>query len=114
MPFSRIARPRVTRGACGTRGTRGTRLAIGLATVATTSLLLADPALAQALQPVVRGATIIRDTVVGIALLVMTAAIGIAGFRVAFAGASFRDVSNLVVGGALAGGAAAIAAIFVA
>ncbi|MFY8089212.1 MAG: hypothetical protein ACOVOG_18460 [Rubrivivax sp.] len=51
---------------------------------------------------------------VAIALVVMTAAVGIAGFRVAFAGASFRDVANLVVGGALAGGAAAIAAIFVA
>ena len=77
-------------------------------------LLAVDPAAAQALAPVVRGATIIRDTVVAIALVVMTAAVGIAGFRVAFAGASFRDVANLVVGGALAGGAAAIAAIFVA
>lgn len=84
--------------------------AAALAVVAT---LLAEPAAAQALAPVVRGATIIRDTVVGIALLVMTIAVGVAGFRVAFAGASFRDVSNLVVGGALAGGAAAIAAIFV-
>lgn len=93
---------------------RTTQLLGGALAILGTALLMADPAAAQALQPVVRSATIIRDTVVGIALLVMTAAIGIAGFRVAFAGASFRDVSNLVVGGALAGGAAAIAAIFVA
>jgi type IV secretion system protein VirB2 len=82
--------------------------------LSTSSFLMTDPVIAQALAPVVRSATIIRDTVVAIALLVMTAAIGIAGFRVAFSGASFRDVSNLVVGGALAGGAAAIAAIFIA
>lgn len=95
------------------RSSRAAQFTCGALAVLGATLLMADPAAAQALQPVVRGATIIRDTVVGIALLVMTAAIGIAGFRVAFAGASFRDVSNLVVGGALAGGAAAIAAIFV-
>lgn len=93
------------------RKSAGLASAVFLAAVAT---VVCDPAAAQALAPVVRGATIIRDTVVGIALLVMTVAVGVAGFRVAFAGASFRDVSNLVVGGALAGGAAAIAAIFVA
>ena len=96
------------------RSSRAAHFACGALAVLGATLLMADPAAAQALQPVVRGATIIRDTVVGIALLVMTAAIGIAGFRVAFSGASFRDVSNLVMGGALAGGAAAIAAIFVA
>jgi hypothetical protein len=90
-----------------------TRQSVVLASVGLAALLLSDPAAAQALAPVVRGATIIRDTVVAIALLVMTAAIGIAGFRVACAGATFRDVANLVVGGALAGGAAAIAAIFI-
>jgi type IV secretion system protein VirB2 len=93
---------------------RGAQFLGGALAVVGATLLMTDPAAAQALQPVVRATTIIRDTVVGIALLVMTAAIGIAGFRVAFSGASFRDVSNLVMGGALAGGAAAIAAIFVA
>ena len=87
---------------------------LAIVCLSTTSFLMTDPVVAQALAPVVRSATIIRDTVVAVALLVMTAAIGIAGFRVAFSGASFRDVSNLVIGGALAGGAAAIAAIFVA
>lgn len=87
---------------------------LAIVCLSTASFLMADPVMAQALAPVVRSATIIRDTVVAVALLVMTAAIGIAGFRVAFSGASFRDVSNLVIGGALAGGAAAIAAIFVA
>jgi type IV secretion system protein VirB2 len=87
---------------------------VAIVSLTTANFLMTDPSIAQALAPVVRSATIIRDTVVAIALLVMTAAIGIAGYRVAFSGASFRDVSNLVVGGALAGGAAAIAAIFVA
>ena len=76
------------------------------------ALLATDPALAQALEPVVRSATIIRDTVIAIGLLLMTAAVVFAGIRVAWMGASFRDVSNLVFGGALAGGGAAIAAIF--
>jgi type IV secretion system protein VirB2 len=107
---SSLAKPQ---GLRPSRLKQATAWGIGAAAVAASALLAADPALAQALAPVVRGATIIRDTVVAIALLIMTAAVGIAGFRIAFSGASFRDVSNLVVGGALAGGAAAIAAIFI-
>jgi hypothetical protein len=71
-----------------------------------------SPAMAQALDPVVRGATIARDTVVAITLLLMTVGVGIAGYKIMFSGASFRDVSNLLFGGALAGAAAAIAAVF--
>ena len=78
-----------------------------LATVAAT-----NPALAQALEPVVRGATMARDTIVGITLLLMTVAVGVAGYKIAFAGANFRDVTSLMLGGAICGGAAAIAAIF--
>ncbi len=74
----------------------------------------ANPAMAQALEPVVRGATIARDTIVGITLLLMTVGVGIAGYKIMFAGASFRDVSNLLFGGAIAGAAAAIAAVFIA
>lgn len=78
-----------------------------LATLAAT-----NPAFAQALEPVVRGATIARDTIVGITLLLMTVAVGIAGYKIAFSGATFRDVTGLMLGGAICGGAAAIAAIF--
>lgn len=88
------------------------RMAIAL-TVVGTALLATSPAMAQALQPVVRGATIARDTVVAITLLLMTVGVGMAGYKIMFAGASFRDVSNLLFGGALAGAAAAIAAVFI-
>ncbi len=76
-------------------------------------LAATSPALAQALAPVVRGATVARDTIVAITLLLMTVGVGIAGYKIMFAGASFRDVSNLLFGGALAGAAAAIAAVFI-
>lgn len=75
---------------------------------------MADPAMAQALAPVVRASTIVRDTVVGVALLLLTAAWGMAGYKVAFAGANFRDVSANIIGGAIAGGAGAMAALFIA
>jgi type IV secretion system protein VirB2 len=118
--FSTTQRPSLFKSLSATSTTpptfawRAFAAVLAIVCLSTSSFLMTDPAIAQALAPVVRSATIIRDTVVAVALLVMTAAIGIAGFRVAFSGASFRDVSNLVIGGALAGGAAAIAAIFVA
>ena len=84
-------------------------LAVAIGTVGITS-----PVIAQALQPVVAASTIIRDTVTGICLLLLTAAWGIAGFKIAFAGANFRDVSANIIGGAIAGGAAAMAAVFIA
>lgn len=76
------------------------------------ALAATSPAMAQALEPVVRGATIARDTVVAITLLLMTVGVGIAGYKIMFAGASFRDVSNLLFGGAIAGAAAGIATVF--
>lgn len=83
-----------------------------LLTVVAAGFAATNPAMAQALDPVVRGATIARDTVVAITLLLMTVGVGIAGYKIMFAGASFRDVSNLLFGGALSGAAAAIAAVF--
>ena len=74
---------------------------------------MAEPAMAQALAPVVRASTIVRDTVVGVALLLLTAAWGMAGYKVAFAGANFRDVSANIIGGAIAGSAGAMAALFI-
>ena len=76
------------------------------------ALAATSPAMAQALEPVVRGATIARDTVLAITLLLMTVRVGLAGYKIMFAGASFRDVSNLLFGGAISGAAAAIAAVF--
>ncbi len=81
--------------------------------VLASGLAAASPAMAQALEPVVRGATIARDTIVAITLLLMTVGVGMAGYKIMFAGASFRDVSNLLFGGAIAGAAAAIAAVFI-
>lgn len=89
-----------------------TRIVVSLAVLAA-ALSVASPAMAQALAPVVRGATIARDTVVAITLVLMTVGVGIAGYKIMFSGATFRDVSNLLFGGALAGAAAAIAAVFI-
>ena len=91
----------------------GRRVGIALAVVGA-ALAASSPAMAQALDPVVRGATIARDTVVAITLLLMTVGVGMAGYKIMFAGASFRDGSNLLFGGAIAGAAAAIAAVFIA
>ena len=82
------------------------------AAMGTFALVAAEPAMAQALEPINRASNIMRDTVLVIALPLMTAGIGIAGYKIMFAGATFRDVSNLFIGGAVAGAAAAIAAIF--
>ena len=86
-------------------------LVVGAAMLATA--MLADPAMAQALEPVTRAGTIIRDTVVALCLLLLTAAWGIAGYKIAFQGANFRDVTGNIIGGAIAGSAAALAAVFV-
>ena len=91
--------------------TGGPRTAVALIVFAA-ALAATSPATAQALEPVVRGATIARDTVVAITLLLMTVGVGMAGYKIMFAGASFRDVSNLLFGGAISGAAAAIAGTF--
>jgi hypothetical protein len=93
------------------KSTNVSRNAVILACLAA-AMVASNPAMAQALEPVVRTSTIARDTVVAITLLLMTVGVGIAGYKIMFAGATFRDVSNLLFGGAVAGGAAAIAAVF--
>ena len=85
-----------------------------IAVVMTVATLGMEPAMAQALAPVVRASTIVRDTVTGVCLLLLTSAWGMAGYKVAFAGANFRDVSANIIGGAIAGGAATMAALFIA
>ena len=83
------------------------------AVMAVLTIACIDPVMAQALEPVTRASTIIRDTVVGVALAILTAAWGIAGYKMAFNGANFRDVTGNIIGGALAGSAAALAAVFI-
>ncbi len=89
-------------------------LAIGLALFcASTSCLAGAGGGGGAIASIVKGATIVEATVIAIALLVLTTAWGVAGFKVAFQGAAFRDVASLIVGGAMGGGCAAIAAMFI-
>jgi hypothetical protein len=87
-------------------------LIVGLATLATT-IVMVDPAMAEALAPVTKAGEIIRDTIVALAVILLTAAWGIAGYKIAFNGANFRDVTANIIGGALAGSAGALAAVFV-
>lgn len=67
---------------------------------------------AQALQEVVDAANIAQDTALAVAAAIITVSWAVAGYQMAFNGASFRDVSAKVLGGAVAGGAAGIAAMF--
>lgn len=77
------------------------------------TLLLSHPAFAQALQPVINASNIARDTAVGVCLGILTVAWAVAGYKMTFQGAGFAQVSSLIVGGAISGAAAAIAALFV-
>ena len=64
--------------------TTGPRAAVALM-VFGAALAASNPAMAQALEPVVRAATIARDTVVAITLLLMTVGVGMAGYKIMFA-----------------------------
>lgn len=86
--------------------------ALGAVTFAA-SMALVDPVLAQALEPVNRASNIMRDTIVTVCLAILTIAWGVAGFKIAFAGANFRDMSGPIIGGAIAGSAATLAAVFI-
>ena len=88
--------------------------AILLTAVALACIVFANPAAADALAPVTRTSGIVRDTIVTICLAVMTAAWGFGGMKMAFAGASLRDMQAPLIGGTIAGGAAAMAAAFIA
>lgn len=68
---------------------------------------------AGAIQGVVDGVNIVLATVTAICLALCTVGIGLAGYKIIFDGATFRDVSNKLLGSALAGSAAAVAGMFV-
>ena len=91
-----------------------TQKVIGATAAAIACIAFASPAAAQALAPVTATSNIMRDTIVGVCLAVMTGAWGVAGMKMAFAGATARDVQGPLIGGTLAGGAAAMAAAFIA
>ena len=78
----------------------------------TAGLVASAPAYAQVLQPVVNASNLISNTVTAVALGLMTIAVTVAGYKIMFAGANFRDVSNLLIGASVSGAAAAIAALF--
>jgi hypothetical protein len=78
------------------------------------TVFMVDPVMAQAMEPVVKTSNIIRDTMVAICLSLLTVAWGVAGYKIAFNGASFRDMGGPIIGGAIAGSAAIMAAIFIA
>jgi hypothetical protein len=61
---------------------------------------------------IVNAANTIQATAVAICLAIMTTAWAVAGYRMAYQGVAFRDVSSTVIGGAVAGTAGAIAAVF--
>ncbi len=88
--------------------------ALRMVAVTALAVAAAHPAFADALSPVVRSSTILRDTIVTICLLIMTGAWGFAGYRISFNGASVRDCAGPFLGGTLSGGAAAMAAAFIA
>jgi TrbC/VIRB2 pilin len=77
------------------------------------SVLMVDPVFAQALDPVVKTSNIFRDTMIAICLSILTIAWGVAGYKIAFNGASFRDMGGPIIGGALSGSAAVMAAAFI-
>jgi hypothetical protein len=88
------------------------RNAVLAAAMFAASMALIDPAFAQVLDPVVRASNIVRDTTVQVCLALLTVGWGMAGYKIMFSGANFRDVSGPLIGGAIAGSAAAIAALF--
>ena len=81
----------------------GTRLALSL------MLLAASPAFAQ-ISKVNTVMSNVQTVLVGVAVTVFTLALMWAGFKMAFQHAKWSEISNIVIGGILVGGASGIAA----
>jgi TrbC/VIRB2 pilin len=86
---------------------------VTLMLVVVLALTLRDTAYAQAMQPVVDSINMVAATLAAISLGVLISAWTVAGYKMSFAGVGFRDVSGLLLGGAISGGAAVIAAMFI-
>lgn len=80
-----------------------TRLALSM------MLLAASPAFAQ-ISKVNTVMSNVQTVLVGVAVTIFTLAIMWAGFKMAFQHAKWSEVSNIVIGGILVGGASGIAA----
>jgi type IV secretion system protein VirB2 len=74
-----------------------------------------DPAFAGGgFDKVTTTATELHTMLLVLSLIVVTIAIIFAGYKIAFAGAQFRDVIGILIGGTLIGGASAMAAFLTA
>ena len=87
------------------------RKTLSNAVIALGTSALASPAFAQ-FAPIVTTSTTVMTTVTAICLALTTAGVGIAGYKIMFQGATFRDCSNLLIGACVCGGAGALAATF--
>ena len=87
----------------GRAATVGTRFVLSL------MLLAASPAFAQ-ISKVNTVMSNVQTVLVGVAVTIFTLAIMWAGFKMAFQHAKWSEVSNIVIGGILVGGASGIAA----
>lgn len=95
-----------------TRTPAGVHAHIRRLVVAAALGIAAGAARAGAIASIVNAANVIQATAVAICLAVMTTAWAVAGYRMAYQGVAFREVSATIIGGAVAGTAAAIAAVF--
>ena len=92
------------------RGNRGGSLITGASYLIAVALLLeVHPAWAQ-ISKVNTVMTNVQTVLVGVAVTLFTVAIMWAGFKMAFQQAQWSEISNVVIGGILVGGAAGIAA----
>jgi type IV secretion system protein VirB2 len=94
------------------RSARHNRFTSGLAFLVLL-LAMAMPELAHATASTDRVTTSVANIVVlltAIGIGIITIAIMVAGYKMAFANARFSDVSNILIGGAMAGGATGLAA----
>lgn len=84
------------------------RSSIAVRIVATLMMLAASPAFAQ-ISKVNTVMGNVQTVLVGVAVTVFTLALMWAGFKMAFQHAKWSEISNIVIGGILVGGAAGIA-----
>lgn len=88
-------------------------LVMNVTSIALLLFVAASPALAGAgggFDKVEETADEVVELLVTIAVVVVTAAIMWAGYKMIWAGAKLADVANILIGGTLIGGAAALAA----
>jgi type IV secretion system protein VirB2 len=85
------------------------RLSAAVLTTVAAAAAVTEPAYAQIAQ-VTTVMTNVQTVLTGVAITLFTIAILWAGFKMAFQHAKWSEISNIVIGGILVGGAAAIAA----